>query len=224
MKIPKAFIPEKNLDNKVEDLVKEKNVPNLKPTGVEKKELEELLNLFDRFFDCKGEPFNITHKKIDIILNKSDYRPLKIKGCFWEYWYRPSAQNFDESYIFIRSFDKHNKKHYAFARVDNLKLESFCRLFEKYETGVISGINHNKPYSSIGMITGALGGIALLFVNPALINTIVSFVPMAGLIGGALGGTYLSRYMHRKYAKNLLRCYEEIETFSKNAVKKAFET
>lgn len=215
MKVPKIFIPEKKLENATEKLLHEKDTP--KPRLINKQDLEEVLQAFDQPLT---ENFNA---RVDSLISKSDYQCLKVRSCYWEYWHKPAVKNLDESHVLVRSLDKYGFKHYASAKVDNLKLENFCRLFEKYYTGVLSGINHNKPCFQIGMITGTLGGTVPFFINPALVNTVAFVIPIIGLIGGAFGGTYLARCMHKKYAKKLVRCYEEIETFSKDAIKKAFE-
>lgn len=222
MKVPTTFMPEKNLDNKTEQLLQEKNTLKPKPIKIEQQELEEVLRMFDNCLDSETID-GILQKKIDDLIRKSDYQPLKVKGSSWEYWYKPVVQSFDESHVLVRSSDKYGYKHYAFARVDDSKLESFCKIFERYETGILSGINYNKPYFQIGLITGAIAGSMPLFINTALISTAACFIPLIGFLGGMFSGTWLARYKHTKDGAKLVRCYKELKTQSRNAIKRAFE-
>lgn len=133
MKIPKLFLPEKNLDDKTE-MLREEEVKLPKPESrIEKSELEEVLKLF-------GDPatghFVIgevdLYSKIENLIAKSGYKPITSKKQYWNYWSKPSPHYLDESRIFLRYFDEIEHDYtYVFARVEDSKVEEFCKRFGK---------------------------------------------------------------------------------------------
>jgi len=229
MKVPNIFLPEKNLENKTEKLLKEEPKPRteeFKP-AVEKSELERVLELFDTSY---SQTFSDEHlyANIDRLIEKSDYKPI-FKRLKYKYWSRPSPYNSEERFILIKDFDTNKNCHYSFAIVENDKLKEFCKRFEK-ERSITNG--HQTVYGPLvkGAIVG--GGLGLIadYAIARAIGSSNSFTSAGicalGVMLGFFYGSFIIKYVQNKNKEKLDKCYKCLmtssNTVSKDAVKAAF--
>jgi len=226
MKIPKTFISEKNLEDYTEKLLKEEpkvRVDEFKP-AVERSDLEKVLELFDTEY---ARAFSDEHlwENIDRLVEKSDYK-LVSQRLKSKYWSRPSSNDSEESFVFIKNFKANGNPCYSFAIVENKKLEEFCKRFEKERT-ITNG--HQAAYGNLAkgaIIGGALGLIADYAIARAIgsSNTFTSagICALSTVLGFAYGALTI-KYVQNKNKEKLNKCVKYLVTSSnKDAVKAAF--
>lgn len=209
MDIPKTFKPEQNLEANTQRLLEEEIKLSKPESKIEKTELEEVLREFD--YDSEN-----LHSKIDKLIEKSGYKPIKNEKLYYEYWYK--SKPFDENYVFIRRVNKQSRN-YAFARVESDKLTEFCRRFGKKESGT-------KKYMALLFPLG----FSLGFIVPYL-SSYSDPVPLwkTSLFLGGIFGLFaqlcmvpLSDYIRLRNKKKMEQYCEGLITESKGAIKAAF--
>lgn len=123
MKIPKTFLPEKGLENKLGQLTKE---PKTYEKEYEKKpyseELEKLLSEFNPIYT----DYDMVYLGVKTLAEKTGYKQINEKPGY-EYWVKPTG--FGESYILV-SFGKKSEKHYMFARAKDENVQKFYKRLE----------------------------------------------------------------------------------------------
>ncbi len=125
MKIPKTFLPEKELENKINQLVEEpKTYKKDDKTNVNSTELEELL----KEFNSPWVDYDSVYTKAFQLLSKTGYAQINDKKFKCEYWTKLVSP--DESYLFT-VYGKKYEQHYIFSRIKNDKVEKFCKKFER---------------------------------------------------------------------------------------------
>lgn len=124
MRIPTTFLPEKGLENKIEQLAeKPKAYKKENETTPYREELEALLaNLNREWIDD-----DIVHLKVDTLLGKTGYTQIKNEKFHYEYWTKTA--DIGESYLLTR-YGKKYDPHYTFARIKDSNIEKFCKKFE----------------------------------------------------------------------------------------------
>lgn len=218
MKVPEIFKPEKDLESETEKLLKKEVKMQEPKLVVEKSKLEETLKLFNT---------NLVHEKIEDLITKSGYVSIKTKGLRWDYWTKKT--DYDENYVFTRWHDRQNTR-YAFARVNDGKLEEFCERFEKDYRTKLFGLGRDRlPYLMVNAFGGsAFVGIATKYIAlPYLWGGIdsalaVSSMAFLGAILGFLEGAVWLQYKHLTNRKKLGVCYTQLITDDKMAVRTAF--
>ena len=145
MEIPKLLIPEKNLDEKIEQLKENASIRKEEPIeyplpAVGPAEVEKLLNDYDY---VHGLPPGLNHSididsEISDMLIKSGYKLVKHNRLKWylsyDYWSKPTSSS--ESHILIKKYYKHAFNigiYYRFARVQNNSIDEFLKRFEKHD-------------------------------------------------------------------------------------------
>lgn len=124
MKIPKTFLPEKGLENKINQLAEEPKVYKKEnDTTPYREELEALLaDLNPGWIDDDR-----VHHKVDELLGKTGYTQIQNEKFHYEYWAKNVS--FGENYMLTR-FGRKYDLHYAFARIKDSNVEKFCKKFE----------------------------------------------------------------------------------------------
>lgn len=224
MKLPKTFLPERNLEKKTETLLQE-NKKTPKPVIIERKELEDLLYAFNEYY------FDSTlHEKIDVLTRKSGYQSLKVNDLKWEYWTKKT--DYDENYVFTKWHDRKNTR-YAFAIVNDGKLEEFCERFERDNRVKIFGLGRDRlPYLMASAFIGsAVIGLATKYAASSymlrvfgMLNeaTTVSCMAALGAVLGFIEGTFWLAYKNSVNKEKLKTCYTQLIIDDKTALKMAF--
>lgn len=229
MKVPNIFLPEKNLENKTERLLKEEPKPKtdeFKP-AVEKSELEKVLELFDTSY---SQTFSDEHlyANIDRLIEKSDYKPV-FKRLKYKYWSRPSPDDLEESFVFVKELNANKDTYYSFAIVKNDKLKEFCKRFKKERSIAMGYQSVFAPLAKGSIIGGVLGlitdyaiakftGTGDMYANTGVVTL--------GMMIGFLYGALSIKYYHNRNRENLNKCYKCLmissNTVSKDVLKAAF--
>jgi len=152
MKVPKTFLPKKNLDNKTQRLVeesyiipKEPDIEIIKPL-IYPEELEKLIEYrkyYRRLPSGIKKTVKSLHSKVDKAAEKTGYGNFRKneKGyCIFQYYglIRDKEKPKDMS-ILIRTWlslpDSYPLAQYRYAVVHDDNIKEFCKVFERYERG-----------------------------------------------------------------------------------------
>jgi len=192
MKIPKTFLPEKDLEEKLKQLSEEKPKTQEKNLSlkIEKEELDKALEKIRNVRD--HEVFS----EIRPLLEKTGYTLMENKKRY-EYWIKPAMS--DEKYLFIRVKDK--TKHYTFSIVEENNLEKFCQKFE-YEN---KRIPLNIFLTTVAIAVGATSSAYL----PFYLKAETQILPIVGILGaiviffaGICSMEYMQKYTNEKNKKD----------------------
>lgn len=143
MKIPKIFIPEKGLEDKINQLEEE---PKIYKKECEKKpyneELEKLLSEFNHAWT----DYEAIYPRVKALAEQAGYSQIKdSSNC--EYWVKPT--DFGESYMLV-VFGKKFEKHYIFARLKEDNVKKFYNRLE-YQRKMV----YPKSFTLIGLVLSA---------------------------------------------------------------------
>lgn len=135
MKVPKTFIPEKDLEEKTKQLSKYPKLIKEEPHVLIEIALEEYDRLRALYTTKSSTKLDVA---IDLLLRKKDYailRMQKMGANHYEFWVKPSYQP-DETLMFVRQFVGfvgYYLLSVQFARLHEDKLKAFFARFEKHE-------------------------------------------------------------------------------------------
>ncbi|MBU4501438.1 MAG: hypothetical protein KKA79_02505 [Nanoarchaeota archaeon] len=192
MKLPNTFRPQKNLDDKTEELIEEANINRVDSPNINQELLDSVLANYDNnhlgYLDI-----NI-HPAVDILLGQADYKP--IPGRFkYQFWSKQDPLYKLGSYVFIRKNNHLNNKSYCFARTDTENLEKFCKVFESHsdidkKQNWLHSDRFGKKVKAY-MLTGGIifGGVTAIAASSYLFGMpLVAFAQCQSfLLGSSLG-------------------------------------
>lgn len=191
MKLPETFRPEKNLDDKTEELIEEAKIHRSDNLNVNQELLDKVLDVYD---DTYTYPIIDIHQSIDTLLMQADYKP--IPGRFkYQFWSKQDPLYKLGSYVFIRR-NHWRSRSYCFARTDTENIEQFCKMFESH-----SDIDQKQEWlhsDSFGtkakayMLAGGifLGGVTAVAASSYLFGLpVIAFSQCQALILGSSLGT-----------------------------------
>ncbi|MBU4501440.1 MAG: MgtC/SapB family protein [Nanoarchaeota archaeon] len=218
MRLPRTFRPEKNLEEKTEQLLNDPKIHVKPKPAVKGKYLNNL-------FDYLHEPLfmvSYVHEKVDILIDRSDYQVVpRSSKCNQDYthWYKQDPLSSDSFYVLSRRNEASNsssfflnpfqlKGYYSFARPTQNNLENFCQMFEKYNEWDSNrandyGWNRWKIKSRLffGMIgLGAIIGAGTGFVIAGLTTTITLSAIM-GMQVSLVSNIFLEKHVFNLYKK-----------------------
>jgi len=199
MKLPDIFVPKKDLERKTQEFLEEKNIKKSEQQEASKNELEKLFEIFNRRKDSYGGEDEL-HRKVNELMDKADYKPVRLDVLKNHYWYKPRSNDSYEHDVLIRYVEGNNIC-YAFGRTDDNKTEKFCKLFDK----------HIRPRSTkvrtlidLNIIAGGTGGV-MLFAAGVISGLAVPVVPFTTLVS-TIAYYRLKSYVNHK--KMLNQCEE----------------
>jgi len=224
MKLPKIFVPNKDLEERTEELLEEQELkPKLDPkiTAVDEV-LGELEN------NSKYYSSSTFNSNIYVAINQKGYGLVggryKVSNTYFI-----KTKESDNVDVFIRVFEK-NSMHYYFATTKTQKLEEFLDKFDNYrpnktsilsKSGFTEGINtlYFTYISGLGaLITHQL--ITSLFEIPST-NYNVFYSLIAGMGVGGFASWMLKRRKFKVNEKKLKLLCNELILDEKEAVKRA---
>jgi len=226
MKLPKIFVPNKDLEERTEELLEEQEVkPKLDPKITAVDEILGELENNPKYYN--SSTFN---SNIYVAINQKGYGLVggryKVSNTYFI-----KTKEFDDVDVFIRVFEKNNM-HYCFATTKTQKLEEFLDKFDNYRpnktsilsrTGFSEGINtlYFTYISGLGaLITHQL--ITSLFEIPST-NYNVFYSLIAGMGVGGFASWMLKRRKFKVNEKQLKLLCNELILDEKEAVKRALK-
>ncbi|MBU4501057.1 MAG: hypothetical protein KKA79_00575 [Nanoarchaeota archaeon] len=249
MKVPNSFRPEKDLEDKTEQLVEEAKIVNYNKRCVDPDELEDMISHFDHMFLNWSDPsifgYSYLHDTIDEFVEKTNYQKSDLSNDKFTYWTRPDPVNASERYVFIRRLDNDSRRRYSFARVNKNDFTKFGKSFELYfKSKNILFDNYRingQIYKSFLASGAAVGGLSLYILQNVLAGlpfyTISQTAAMAGLFGLtmgpcliaftgiplAFGALKLAKYWNKKFEAKIKLNYEDMTLEDdRTAILKAF--
>lgn len=219
MKIPTLLKPEQNLDEKTEQLVKEANLVSEEPID----ELDEIIECFDNpDYAPLFMKYNLD-SRIEEFVKKSDYKLLR-KEERRIYWHKP--HNPGQTRLLIRSENRFERRFYAFKIIDEGKLETFLKEFEKYEKDKIRTFDHRSHVTTFKGVVGFMAtGLTAAWLSSftQLGGNATSIIfPISGCFGYMLGAIGLDVYLDKRYKKKRKEFYNNMVTDNKMALREAF--
>ncbi len=215
MKVPKTFIPEKGLEDKINQLGEE---PKINKKDPEKKpyseELEELLSEFNPVWT----DYETIYLRVKDLAEKAGYGQIK-KSSNCEYLVKPT--DFGESYMLIL-FGRKFEKHYLFARLKEGKVKKFCNKLE-YKRKMV----YTKSLALTGLILSASFTayyVCYSFPVGSFLRDLISWmIPSMFTIPTILSLPKITRYMRKRIGKGLDKyCVGLIINDDKKALEAAF--
>ncbi len=215
MKIPKTFIPEKGLEDKINQLEEEpktnKKDPEKKPYS------EELENLLSEFH-LVWTDYEAIYLRVKALAEKAGYAQIKnSSNC--EYLVKPT--DFEESYMLVL-FGREFEKHYIFARLKEDKVKKFYNRLE---------YRRKMVYPKSLMLTGLALSASLtmsyacysLPVGTFLRDMVSWMIPSMFTIPAILSIPRIVRYMRNRIGRGLDKyCVGLIINDDKKALEAAF--
>jgi hypothetical protein len=226
MKLPKIFVPNKDLEERTEELLEEQELkPKLDPKITAVDEILRELENNPKYYN--SSTFN---SNFYVAINQKGYGLIggryKVGNTYFI-----KTKEFDDVDVFIRVFEKNNM-HYYFATTKTQKLEEFLDKFDDYKTNKIpilsmSGFRevvdtfYLTYLSGIGaLLTHQL--ITYLFNIPST-NYNVFYSLIAGMGVGGFASWMLKRRKFKKNEKQLKILCNELILDEKEAVKRALK-
>lgn len=219
MKIPKTFVPEKGLENKIEQLIEEpktykKEYKTKEDTELEE-ELKDLLKEFDYspfWQECKS-----VYPKAKRLLTRTSYKQITNKKFKYEYWAKPIGG--EENYL-LTIFE--NKQRYAFSRIKDESIEKFCKKFEHQRKMV-----YPKSFLLTGLAVSASLATSYLFSSypqGTFLKDLLSWMmPSMVTIPTILSIPSIVKYVRKRVGKGLEKyCIGMIIGNDKKALEAAF--
>lgn len=218
MKLPRTFRPDKNLEDKTNQLLEDPKVYIQPEPAVDGKYLDDL-------FDYLNESFFMiptVHEKVDRIIGKSDYQvvPRSSKSNMdYSHWYRQDPLAPDSFYVLSRNDAGPAKRsfafspfkmegYYSFARPTKDNLENFCKMFEKYSNWDSYRYNdygwnrwHIKGRIFFGMMGAGMligAGASLAFVGWTMT---MAYAAMMGMQLSLISNIFLEKHVFNLYKK-----------------------
>ncbi len=226
MKLPKIFVPEKDLEERTEELLEEQELkPKLDPkiTAV-----DEILGEIEN--NPKYYSSNTFHSNLYAAINQG-YGVIGGRYSTFSNTYFIKTKEFDDVDVFIRVFEKNNT-HYYFATTKAQKLEEFLDKFGNYRpnktpilslSGFSEGVNtfYLAFLSGGGAVLAHRAIISLLKIPPNNSNPIYSLAAGAGI---GLFTTWLLKKRKLKINEKKLNPFcNELILDEKEAVKRALK-
>jgi len=215
MKIPKSFLPEKGLEEKINQLGEE---PKINKNNPEKKPYAEELELLLSEFKPAWTDYDTVYCKVELLAEKAGYTKTK-HTPMCDYWVKPA--DFGGKYV-LASFGKRFQKHYIFAMMKEDKVKKFCKRLE-YQRRMV--------YPKTLLLAGSVISLSLPlsyacssfpagnFLKDMVSWVLPSFIAMPAL----LSIPHVARYFRKRIGKGLEKyCTGLILNDDKKAVEAAF--
>ena len=215
MKIPKTFIPEKGLEDKINQLEEE---PKINKKDPEKKPYSEELEKLLSEFHLVWTDYEAIYPRVKDLAEKSGYGQIKnSSNC--EYLVKPT--DFGESYM-LAIFGRKFEKHYVFARLKEDKVKNFCNKLE-YKRKMV----YTKSLALTGLILSAsftMYYVCYSFPVGGFLRDVISWmIPSMVTIPTILSLPKITRYMRKRIGKGLDKyCVGLIVNDDKKALEAAF--
>lgn len=233
MKIPNTFIPEKNLEQKTEQLLEEAKIVKEEDTSAKEKLIETLVSYLHT---SQAGPRPITFYnmlaaslKNDEYLDISSVASANHVNLKLYYWIKKTG-NSEIKLLFKKrsNFFSHNKTELGFATMKEENLKEFYKRLERYEKET-----DKRPYTSYDFVNyyikgglTALGSYCLALLGTEL-NTGINIPTMVYSLGGIcayhLGGRLYDFHCHKKNKKKMIGICNHFTENEKEAIRRALE-
>lgn len=215
MRIPKAFIPEKGLEDKINQLGEEPQITKKDP---EKKPYSEELEKLLSEFNPAWTDYDTVYSKVESLTEQVGYTKTK-HTPMCDYWVKQT--DFERSYV-LASFGKKFEKHYIFAMIKNEKVKNFCNKLEFQRRTV-----YPKALMTVGLALSASFAVyypCSLYPPGNLLRDMASWmIPSMFTIPTILSIPKIARYVRNRVGKGLDKyCVGLIVNDDRKALEAAF--
>jgi len=215
MKIPKAFLPEKGLENKLEQLTKAHKTFEKEYDKKYGRDVEKLLSDFHPPY----VDYDFMHPEVTDLAEKIGYKQTNKKSKY-EYWIRPMG--FGESHILVSLGKKSKNHYYLFARLKDGNVEKFCNKLEYKRkmvypktillTGAAFLASLTLSYACYSMPTGNFFRDLVSWVTPSLFPILTLYC-----------ASKIAKYTRKRVGRGLDKyCIGMIRGDDKKALEAAF--
>ena len=222
MKIPKTFMPEKDLEKRTEELTEGREIkPHLDPDiSAVNEVLEEIRHNPKYYYDSQR-----FHQYLYAALIQSNYSLLRQHGMRNTYLYKKNSNN--QLDLFIQVY-KETRRHYYFAVAKPQHLGEFVTIFDEHHSkGILSQHGFRKALHAYLLGYGSGMGSYLTYqLITDITNTprnvqhqICSMA--AGACIGVITHWLLKRHKLKKNEEKLKLSCEELVTDEREAIKRA---
>ncbi|MBU4501179.1 MAG: hypothetical protein KKA79_01190 [Nanoarchaeota archaeon] len=249
MKFPYTFRPEKNLEDKTQQLIDEPKIKKNLSQLVKQEYLDELIHEIDE--SIKHIDYDIVfslssiYDKVDWLIGEAGYEEVPSANDKVKYWACDDPLNNSLKYMLIQKDFNIGARHYDFAMFEKSKFEQVHNKindYYKWEYYVENDYQINtdlfKPCGRIGKTIGTLGG----YIASNLVSgqPFYSFNPsslISAVAGGVCGGALIAilfhipfyflgksvvKKCHKKKGKDLNFLCDIFETDNRGALINAF--
>lgn len=222
MKLPKTFVPEKDLEERTEELLEEQELkPKLDPKITAVDEILGELENNPKYYN--SSTFN---SNIYVAINQKGYGLVGGRYKVGNTYFIKIKES-DNVDVFIRVFER-NSRHYCFATTKTQKLEEFLDRFDRgklKDNEIVDNptlrIMYNINVYGLSWYT-AFQFLSYLGVQQNSNEHIVGSVA-AGILVAGLTTWLLKACLYRKNKKKMRECYKTLITDEKEAVKRALK-
>jgi len=198
LKLPNSFRPDKDLEDKTNQLLEKSYVPK-RDNNVIPEDVDDIISSWHHIEK------EVLHDRLNDMLRRQDYSRYNFEYKNWDFWLRDSGSKDVDFFIGIYHYVDIGDTafqgeywNYHYVNLPKKNVEKFCDRVKRYQS--LSDLFSNVKFSTACEIGGVLGTAALgsagglVGVMAALGVAGFSFIG-AGFLGGGIAGFLLGKYL-----------------------------